>query len=205
MAALAADTVGSLLRDRETRAAALDALDAHAVPIERSVSLGAAPVLGELLALDVAEVGPAEFARIGLLLGRLVAEASDDPASVFGAALGEGRFTACLRSEGNTVAQALRKPAEELTREDALHVACADAFFPPMFSRGGTKPYAAAGFATTLEFLAMWMTEDPTQMCAFIHDQPAAVASVPKQHMPSAGRRCRPTTSRASCCSCCWS
>ena len=27
----------------ETRAAALDALDAHAVPIERSVSLGAAP------------------------------------------------------------------------------------------------------------------------------------------------------------------
>jgi hypothetical protein len=168
MAALAADTVGSLLRDRETRAAALDALDAHAVPIERSVSLGAAPVLGELLALDVAEVGPAEFARIGLLLGRLVAEASDDPASVFGAALGEGRFTACLRSEGNTVAQALRKPAEELTREDALHVACADAFFPPMFSRGGTKPYAAAGFATTLEFLAMWMTEDPTQMCAFI-------------------------------------
>ena len=89
MAALAADTVGSLLRDRETRAAALDALDAHAVPIERSVSLGAAPVLGELLALDVAEVGPAEFARIGLLLGRLVAEASDDPASVFGAALGE--------------------------------------------------------------------------------------------------------------------
>jgi hypothetical protein len=61
MATLATDTVGPLLRGRETRAAALDALEAHAVPIERSVSLGAAPVLGELLALDVAEVGPADF------------------------------------------------------------------------------------------------------------------------------------------------
>eukprot|EP01046_Picozoa_sp_COSAG06_P119246 COSAG06_NODE_66489_length_254_cov_0.670968_1_plen_56_part_01 len=56
MATLATDTVGPVLRGRETRAAALDALEAHAVPIERSVSLGAAPVLGELLALDVAEV-----------------------------------------------------------------------------------------------------------------------------------------------------
>eukprot|EP01046_Picozoa_sp_COSAG06_P080573 COSAG06_NODE_27840_length_585_cov_1.156379_1_plen_124_part_10 len=123
MAALAADTVGPLLRDRETRAATLDALDAHAVPIERSVSLGAAPALGELLALDVAEVGPAEFDRIGLLLGRLMAEASDDPASVIGAAWGEGRFLAFFRSccEGNALAQALRKPAEELTRKDALH------------------------------------------------------------------------------------
>ena len=73
MAALSADTVGPLLRGRETRAAALDALDAHAVPIERSVSLGAAPALGELLALDAAEVGPAEFDRIGLLLARLAA------------------------------------------------------------------------------------------------------------------------------------
>jgi hypothetical protein len=105
MAALAADTVGPLLRDRETRAAALDALEAHAVPIERPVSLGAAPALGELLALDVAEVGPADFDRIGLLLGRLTAEASDDPASVLGAAMGEGRLLAFFRSEGNALAQ----------------------------------------------------------------------------------------------------
>jgi hypothetical protein len=163
MAALAADTVGPLLRDRETRAAALDALDAHAVPIERSVSLGAAPALGELLALDAAEVGPAEFDRIGLLLARLVAEASDDPASVYGAAWGEGRWVAFWRSEGNAVARALRKPAEELTREDALHLACADAFWAQASVRGYTKPYAAAGFATTMEFFGAWMTEDPTQ------------------------------------------
>jgi hypothetical protein len=166
MAALTADTVGSLLRDRETRAAALDALDAHAVPIERSVSLGAAPALGELLALDTAEVGPPEFDRVGLLLGRLVAEASDDPASVLGAAWGEGRVKAfsLSRSEGNALAQALRKPAEELTRKDALHVACADASWPHASVRGLTKPLAAAGFASTMEFLAMWMTDNPMQM-----------------------------------------
>ena len=163
MAALSADTVGPLLRDRETRAAALDALDAHAVPIERSVSLGAAPALGELLALDVAEVGPAEFDRIGLLLGRLMAEASDDPASVYGAAWGEGRLLAYLRSEGNAEAQALRKPAEELTREDALHLACSEALLPQANVRGLTKLCAAAGFATTMEFMAAWMTEDPLQ------------------------------------------
>jgi glycine/D-amino acid oxidase-like deaminating enzyme len=163
MADLAASTVGPLLRDRETRAAALDALDAHAVPIERSVTLGAAPALGELLALDVAEVGPAEFDRIGLLLGRLVAEASDDAASVYGAMWGEGRLLAFYRSEGNAVAQALRKPAEELTREDALHLACAAALDPQAYVRGLTKLIAAAGFATTMEWFAAWMTEDPLQ------------------------------------------
>ena len=163
MAALSADTVGPLLRGRETRAAALDALDAHAVPIERSVSLGAAPALGELLALDAAEVGPAEFDRIGLLLARLVAEASDDPASVYGAVWGEGRLLASMRSEGNAVARALRKPAEELTREDALHVACLIALEPQAYVRGMTKLFAAAGFATTMECIAAWMTEDPTQ------------------------------------------
>ena len=163
MAALSADTVGSLLRGRETRAAALDALDAHAVPIERSVSLGAAPALGELLALDAAEVDPADFDRVGLLLVRLAAEASDDPASVYGAAWGEGRWLANLRSEGNAVAQALRKPAEELTREDALHLACALALDPQAYVRGATKSWAAAGFATTMEMVAAWMTEDPMQ------------------------------------------
>jgi|EP01046_Picozoa_sp_COSAG06_P049176 hypothetical protein len=161
MAALSADTVGSLLRGRETRAAALDALDAHAVPIERSVSLGAAPALGELLALDTAEVGPAEFDRIGLLQARLMAEAPDDPASVYGAVWGEGRLLAYWRSERNAVARALRKPAEELTRADALHLACSEALVSQAYVRGLTKPIAAAGFATTMEFFGAWMTKDP--------------------------------------------
>ena len=161
MAALSADTVGALLRGSETRAAALDALDAHAVRIERSVSLGAAPALAELLALDVAEVAPAEFDRIGLLLARLLAEASDDPAPVFGAALGEGRYLAIYLSEGNAVAEALRKPAEELTREDAQHIVCAEALYPHAWVRGLTKPIAAAGFAASAKFLGIWMTKHP--------------------------------------------
>jgi hypothetical protein len=161
MAALTADTVGPLLRDRETRAAALDALDAHAVPIESSVALSAAPVLGELLALDADEVGPAKFDRIGLLLARLTAEASDDPASLFGAALGEGRWSALWRSEDNVVAQALRKPAEELTWEDAQHIACSEALSAHAYVRGATNPVAAAGFATSMEFFAAYMVEEP--------------------------------------------
>jgi hypothetical protein len=91
-----------------------------------------------------------------------VAEASDDPASVLGAAWGEGRLLAFWRSEGNAVAQALRKPAEALTREAALHLACADAYLGHLAVRGATKLFAAAGFATTMEYLAVWMAEDPT-------------------------------------------
>lgn len=210
MAALA-DTVGPLLRDRETRAAALDALEAHAVPIERSVSLGAAPALGELLALDVAEVSPAEFDRIGLLLARLGAEAPDDPASLYGAAFGEGRLLVFYRSEGNALAQTLRKPAEELTREDALHVACSDAFLPYAYVRGVTKLLVAAGYPSTMEYYGMYLSEEPTQMCAFIIQQlpgrggrtwpwPQSLTA-----HATAGRRYRPTISRASWCSCCWS
>eukprot|EP01046_Picozoa_sp_COSAG06_P004179 COSAG06_NODE_172_length_21346_cov_503.127053_9_plen_165_part_00 len=164
MAALAADTVGSLLRDRGTRSATLDALEAHAVPIERAVALGAAPALGELLALDTAEVDPAKFDRIGLLLARLAAEAPDDPAAVYAAALGEGRWVAILRSEGNTVAQVLRKPAEELTREDAQHIACAEAYWSQLGGRGFTKPFTAAGFATTMEAVGVLMANDPMQL-----------------------------------------
>ena len=75
---------------------------------------------------------------------------------------GEGRLLAFYRSEGNALAQALRKPAEELTREDALHLACAVAL-DPQVCRGWTEPIAATGFATTLENMGVWMTEDPLQ------------------------------------------
>jgi hypothetical protein len=80
---------------------------------------------------------------------------------VYGAAWGEGRLLAFWRSEGNAVARALRKPAEELTREDALHLACSEAMLLQASVRGSTKLIAAAGFATTLEFIGVWMTEDP--------------------------------------------
>jgi hypothetical protein len=39
---------------------------------------------------------------------------------------------------------------------------CADACWAQGFGRGMTKPIAAAGFATSMEFLGHVMKEDPT-------------------------------------------
>ena len=153
-AAVSADTVASLLRGRDTRAATLAALDAHASPIDEAVALAAAPALVELLALDASELGDRSlFDCIGLLLGRLAAEASDDPAPVFGAALGEGRLVALLWSteqseEGSVLARAARKPAAELTRADAYSYACCNTLFAAGIVRGYTELFASAGFST---------------------------------------------------------
>ena len=125
MADLAADTVASLLRDGATRTATLEALEQHeGTPVGRAVALAAAPALFEALALDATEVGRDDFDRIGLLLARLAAEASDDPSAVYGAALGEGRFAAYYRSKGSVLAQAVGKPASELTQADVRSFAC---------------------------------------------------------------------------------
>ena len=161
MADLAADTVASLLRDGATRTATLEALEQHErTPIGRAVALAAAPALFEALALDATEVGRDAFDRIGLLLARLAAEASDDPSAVYGAALGEGRLAAYYRSKGSVLAQAVGKAASEVTRADARSFACAVAYITPSFVKGMTKPIAAAGFAKTSEWFALYMTED---------------------------------------------
>ena len=161
MADLAADTVASLLRDGATRTATLEALEQHeGTPVGRAVALAAAPALFEALALDATEVDRDAFDRIGLVLARLAAEASDDPSAVYGAALGEGRFAACYRSKGSVLAQAVGKPASELTRADARSFACAAAYWAPSVVRGFTKPLAAAGFAKTSDYFAITMTED---------------------------------------------
>ena len=74
--------------------------------------------------------------------------------------LGEGRLAAYYRSKGSVLAQAVGKPASELTRADARSFACAAAFWAPSLVRGGTKPIAAAGFAKTSDGVALYMTED---------------------------------------------
>ena len=161
MANLAADTVASLLRDGATRTATLETLEQQdGAPIDRAVALAAAPALYEALAMDATEVGRDIFDRIGLLLARLAAEASDDPSAVCGGALGEGRLAAYYRSKGSVLAQAVGKPASELTRADARSFACAAAFIAPSLVRGATKPFAAAGFAKTSDWFALYMTED---------------------------------------------
>ena len=162
-APVAAGAVAHLLRDRATRAATLDALERHEFgAIDRAVSLAAAPALVELLAADAAEVDRETFDRAGLLVGRLFAEAApEDLAAVYGAAFGEGRYAAYLRSEGSVVGRAWRTPASELTRADARSWACMQAYVSPSCARGSTKIFAAAGFATTMEYFAVFMTETP--------------------------------------------
>ena len=159
---LSADTVASLLRDGATRTATLEALEQQeGAPIDPAVALAAAPALFEALAMDATEVGRDDFDRIGLLLARLAAEASDDPSAVYGAAIGEGRFVAHYRSKGNVLAQAVgKRAASELTLADARSFACAAAIDPPAHLRGMTKPFAAAGFAKTAELFALFMTEE---------------------------------------------
>ena len=162
MDALAADSVASLLRDGATRTATLEAFEQHeGTPIDREVALAAAPALYDVLAMDATEVGREDFDRAGLVLARLAAEASDDPSAVYGAAMGEGRYVAHYRSKGSVLAQAVgKRAASELTLADARSFACAAAFIPPALVRGCTKPCAAAGFAKTAEWFAVFMTEE---------------------------------------------
>ena len=162
-APVAAGAVAHLLRDRATRAATLDALEGHEFgAIDRAVSLAGAPALVELLAADAAEGDREGFDRAGLLVGRLFAEeAPEDLAAMYGAVFGEGRYAAYLRSEGSVVGRAWRTPASELTRADARSWACSSAYNSPCNARGSTKNYAAAGFATTMEYFALYMTESP--------------------------------------------
>jgi hypothetical protein len=143
--ALTADAVATLLRGCDTRAATLEALEAHPKPIPTPLSIAAAPALGELLAASSSEVGREQFDRIGLLLGRLMTEASDDPAPVVGAAFGDGRLAAASDAQDNVLVCSLRKPAAELTLEDAHSYACYYATFGPASARGWTKGAAAAG------------------------------------------------------------
>ena len=162
-APVAAGAVAHLLRDRATRAATLDALERHEFgAIDRAVSLAAAPALVELLAAEAAEVNRETYDRAGLLVGRLFAEeVPEDLPAMYGAAYGEGRYAAHLRSEGSVVGRAWRTPASELTRADARSYACSLAYQPPYCARGNTKSFAAAGFATTMEWFALNMTETP--------------------------------------------
>lgn len=149
MAALDAATVAQQLRGADTRATALDALDAHALPIPVDLAVAAAPALGELLALDAAEVDQEQFDRVGLLLARLLTEAAADDAvaPVFGAAFGGGRYAAMLRAE-NVLFRALRRPAAELTLADARSYACYQAHMSPaVCCRDCTRPLAAAGLS----------------------------------------------------------
>lgn len=160
MRSLEAKAVLELLHDHDTREATLSVLEEHATPIDRAVSLAAAPALVELMASDTSEVGQDQWDRLCLLFARLMAEADDDPFPICSAALGGGRMLAVYQSGGNTMARALLKPAGELTLEDARSIANYYALDAPFNVRGSSKPWTAV-HNSVFEFLGMWMAEDP--------------------------------------------
>ncbi len=156
--ALQGKTVAALLRHPDTREATLSGLEQHATPIDLVVSLAAAPALLELMALDISEIVQEQWHRACLLLARLIADADEDSATVYGAAFGGGRLIALYRSEGNPLGRALRKLPDELTLEDARCFANAFAYTAPAHSRGTSHVYKASGFHP-LEAIKLWLTE----------------------------------------------
>jgi hypothetical protein len=159
MADLTAETVAERLRDRATRSATLAALENHAAPIPTAVSLAAAPALLGLMTMDAAEVERDAFDRAGLLLARLHSEALPDASAVHGAAFGEGGWERLWNAD-SVLNTALRQPAAELTRADAMSYACSWAYDTINAARGTTEAFRAAGL-TTLEFLGLFMSAEP--------------------------------------------
>ena len=141
----APDAVHALLATAASRPATLAALEDHPAPLDRALAVAAAPALVELLTVSADDVDAATFQRAGLLLARLLAEAPDDPSIIFGAAFGEDRLAALWNSEDSVLARALLKPANQLTADDALSLACAEAHNCPALVRGYTATWRAVG------------------------------------------------------------
>ena len=159
MAELAAESVGDHLRDRATRSATLAALERHAAPIPTAVSLAAAPALVGLMAMDAAEVERDAYDRAGLLLARLHAEALPDVLAVVGAAFGDGGYER-LWTADSVLNTALRQPAAEVTRADAVSYACCLAYEASSLARGTTKAWAVVGI-TVAEWVGLWLSVEP--------------------------------------------
>eukprot|EP01046_Picozoa_sp_COSAG06_P039594 COSAG06_NODE_4700_length_4026_cov_2.671505_5_plen_398_part_00 len=111
------------------------------------------------MTMDGAEVERDAYDRAGLLVARLDAEALPDVVAVHGAAFGAGGYERQWNAD-SALNTALRQPAVELTRADAMSYACHLAYEPISAARGYTKPWHAAGF-TPREFLGLWMGVEP--------------------------------------------
>ena len=157
---LSPDSVAARLADPATRLVTLDALEAHAGPHDAALSLAAAPALTDLQCLEASEVDHALFQRAGLLLARVVEEASDS-AAVWGAAHGDGRWSKLLRAP-NVVRQLLSKPVAELDQRDAMSYACGGAvgFYAGGASRGLGASLEATGLGV-MQFYGILYSEEP--------------------------------------------
>ena len=113
------DTVASALADPNTTITTLDALEQHHGPHDPALALAAAPALTDLLCLDAAAVPHALYQRVGLLRGRLMAEA-EDLAAMYGGFYGGGRFARLLTAPSVGQGALRSKSAAQLDRDDAL-------------------------------------------------------------------------------------
>ena len=154
-ATLTADTVAQCLRDAATRPATLEELEALEEPVDFSLSVAAAAVLGELLDADTETVCQQHFDRIGMLLGRLCWAPE-----AYGAAFGDGRLARVWNSDANCVSRALRKSADELTVADARSMACLFASEASAVVADQQRAINEAGL-TVLEWFGLWMSARP--------------------------------------------
>ena len=76
------------------------------------------------------------------------------------AAFGDGGYERLWNSD-SVLNLALRNPASPLTRADAVSNACMNAYVPVyMYTvRGFAAPAVAAGFATAMEWVGLWMSD----------------------------------------------
>ena len=158
---LSPDSVAACLADPATRLATLSALEAHTGRHDAAVSLAAAPALVDLQCLEASEVDHALFQRVGLLLARVVEEASDS-AAVWGAAHGDGRFSKLLQAP-NVVRQLLSKPVAELDQRDAMsYAACGEqvTWYAATVRREWAATTEAAGLGL-MEWLGIQASEHP--------------------------------------------
>ena len=138
--------MAELLRDADTRAQALQALERTEESIEPALALAVAPALAELLGMNAAQLGQGEFDSASLLLARLFMEASDHLGSLYAATFCDGRLQAVYGEHG-TLAQIARKPAAEVTLADAHTMACWQAHHATSQVRGWTVLASGLGLA----------------------------------------------------------
>lgn len=149
---LTPDTVAERLRADDTRAPALQALEALPPPVPRELAMAAAPALVDVGAgTEDREV----FDRCWLVLARMVAE--DAPGvAVYGAGfVGERQLRAASsRLLVEAAQRALGTGGGEdgpqpLTRDDVYSLACWLAYSPPSCVRGVTATGVAIGITVT--------------------------------------------------------
>lgn len=164
--------VHALLVAPDTRAATLAALESHPDSHAPALAIAVAPALTHLMTVSADDVDAATYQRVGALLARLYAEASDDMPAVHAAALGDGRWVALFNAEDSALVRALRKPADELTADDALTYACSDAWFPPAAMRGYTRSIGAI-FSSIFEWYQMLNVSHPANKVKMPADETA--------------------------------